>query len=73
MSERCLVVVDPMADNPGLYLNVYAPSTPAPADGRAVLFWVSPGSTTCPPAFSRAATLIKIGFRFDGVGELSIL
>ncbi|KAK3114778.1 hypothetical protein LTR53_006555 [Teratosphaeriaceae sp. CCFEE 6253] len=27
-----------------LYLNVYAPSTPAPADGRAVLFWIYGGS-----------------------------
>ncbi len=26
-----------------LYLNVYAPSTPAPADGRAVLFWIYGG------------------------------
>ena len=25
------------------YLNVYAPSTPAPADGRAVLFWIYGG------------------------------
>jgi len=27
-----------------LYLNVYAPSTPAPADGRAVMFWIYGGS-----------------------------
>ncbi|KAK5691864.1 hypothetical protein LTR97_011035 [Elasticomyces elasticus] len=27
-----------------LYLNVYAPTTPAPADGRAVLFWIYGGS-----------------------------
>lgn len=27
-----------------LYLNVYAPSTPAPADGRAVLYWIYGGS-----------------------------
>ncbi|KAK5163374.1 uncharacterized protein LTR77_010747 [Saxophila tyrrhenica] len=27
-----------------LYLNVYAPSTPAPADGRAVLFWIYGGA-----------------------------
>lgn len=27
-----------------LYLNVYAPSTPAPSDGRAVLFWIYGGS-----------------------------
>ncbi|KAF2773891.1 alpha/beta-hydrolase [Teratosphaeria nubilosa] len=27
-----------------LYLNVYAPSTPAPADGRPVLFWIYGGS-----------------------------
>lgn len=27
-----------------LYLNVYAPSTPAPADGRAVLFYIYGGS-----------------------------
>ncbi|KAK4966204.1 hypothetical protein LTR42_011365 [Elasticomyces elasticus] len=27
-----------------LYLNVYAPSTPAPVDGRAVLFWIYGGS-----------------------------
>lgn len=26
------------------YLNVYAPSTPAPADGRAVLFWIYGGA-----------------------------
>ncbi|KAK3707256.1 hypothetical protein LTR37_012257 [Vermiconidia calcicola] len=26
-----------------LYLNVYAPSTPAPADGRSVLFWIYGG------------------------------
>lgn len=27
-----------------LYLNVYAPSTPAPCDGRPVLFWIYGGS-----------------------------
>ncbi|KAH9828096.1 Type-B carboxylesterase lipase, partial [Teratosphaeria destructans] len=27
-----------------LYLNVYAPSTPTPADGRPVLFWIYGGS-----------------------------
>lgn len=27
-----------------LYLNVYAPSSPAPSDGRAVLFWIYGGS-----------------------------
>ncbi|KAK4543426.1 hypothetical protein LTR36_005569 [Oleoguttula mirabilis] len=27
-----------------LYLNVYAPSTPAPADGRTVMFWIYGGS-----------------------------
>lgn len=27
-----------------LYLNVFAPSTPAPAGGRAVLFWIYGGS-----------------------------
>lgn len=27
-----------------LYLNVYAPSTPAPADGRSVMFWIYGGS-----------------------------
>ncbi|KAK4555192.1 hypothetical protein LTR86_007488 [Recurvomyces mirabilis] len=27
-----------------LYLNVYAPSTPAPADGRAVMFWIYGGA-----------------------------
>lgn len=27
-----------------LYLNVYAPSSPAPCDGRAVLFWIYGGS-----------------------------
>lgn len=27
-----------------LYLNIYAPSTPAPADGRAVLFWIYGGA-----------------------------
>lgn len=26
------------------YLNVYAPSTPAPADGRAVMYWIYGGS-----------------------------
>lgn len=26
-----------------LYLNVYAPSTPAPSDGRAVMFWIYGG------------------------------
>lgn len=27
-----------------LYLNVYTPSTPAPSDGRAVMFWIYGGS-----------------------------
>ncbi|KAK6431437.1 hypothetical protein LTR95_012405 [Oleoguttula sp. CCFEE 5521] len=27
-----------------LYLNVYAPSTPAPADGRSVMYWIYGGS-----------------------------
>ncbi|TKA63106.1 hypothetical protein B0A55_10627 [Friedmanniomyces simplex] len=31
----------PVESEDCLYLNVYAPSTPAPADGRAVLFWSS--------------------------------
>lgn len=43
----CLVCASIVADNTGLYLNVYAPSTPAPADGRAVLFWVGPKKNPC--------------------------
>jgi carboxylesterase type B len=42
-----------------LYLNVYAPSTPAPPGGRAVLFWIYGGSlefgTAMQPAYDGSA------------------
>ncbi|KAK5114227.1 hypothetical protein LTR85_010292 [Meristemomyces frigidus] len=34
----------PVESEDCLYLNVYAPSTPAPADGRTVMFWIYGGS-----------------------------
>ncbi|KAI5368281.1 putative carboxylesterase, type B, carboxylesterase type B, carboxylesterase type B, active [Septoria linicola] len=36
--------VPPEESEDCLYLNIYAPSTPAPCDGRAVLFWLYGGS-----------------------------
>jgi len=34
----------PVESEDCMYLNVYAPSTPAPADGRTVMFWIYGGS-----------------------------
>lgn len=35
---------EPQESEDCLYLNVYAPSTPAPADGRTVMFWIYGGA-----------------------------
>jgi acetylcholinesterase len=61
------------------YLNVYAPSTPAPADGRAVMYWIYGGSLQFGNAGQQAydgswfaayedVIVVTVNYRTNGMG-----
>lgn len=52
-----------------LYLNIYAPSSPPPADGRAVMFWIYGGALE----FGNAGQIYYDGSWFAGYEDVIIV